>query len=142
MTEKIHNRNILKERRKQLRNSLTTAEAKLWSMLKDSNLENRKFRRQHSVGPYVLDFYCPSEKLCIEMDGAGHFTDRGYEYDTERTEYLRNLNIKVIRFENKDIFDNAEGVLEEIKKFFNANHPCPSLTKEGTFAGKRERFKL
>lgn len=137
MTEKIHNRNILKERRKQLRNSLPPAEAKLWSLLKDSKLENKKFRRQHSVGPYVLDFYCPSEKLCLELDGAGHFTDGGYEYDTERTEYLRNLNIKVIRFENKDIFDNAEGILEEIKKFFHANHPCPSLTKEGNFGKKR-----
>lgn len=86
------------------------------------------------------------------MDGAGHFTDGGYEYDTERTEYLRNLNIKVIRFENKDIFDNAEGILEEIKKFFHANHPCPNsplkiggdkgvVTKDGNF-GKRERLKL
>ena len=98
MQERIHNRNILKQRRKQLRNSLTPAEAKLWSLIKDSQLENRKFRRQHSVGPYVLDFYCPSEKLCIEMDGAGHFTDGGYEYDGERTEYLRNRNIKVVRF--------------------------------------------
>ncbi|MEK6652818.1 MAG: endonuclease domain-containing protein [Nitrospirota bacterium] len=136
MTERIHNRNVLKERRKQLRNSLTPAEAKLWSLLKDSQLENRKFRRQHSIGPYVLDFYCPSEKLCVEMDGAGHFTDGGYEYDTERTEYFKNLNIKVIRFENKDIFDNAEGILEEIRKFFHTNHPCPSLTKEGNFAGE------
>ena len=125
MTERIHNRNILKERRKELRNSLTPAEAKLWSQLKDSKLENRKFRRQHSVGPYVLDFYCPSEKLCIEMDGAGHFTDGGYEYDAERTEYLRSLNIKVIRFENKDIFDNTEGILEEIKKFFIQTTPPP-----------------
>jgi len=133
MPEKIHNINILKERRKELRNSLTPAEAKLWSLIQDSQLENRKLRRQHSVGPYILDFYCPSEKLCIELDGAGHFTDAGYEYDTGRTEYLRGLNIRVIRFENKDVFDNPESVLGEIKKFFLINHPNPSLTKEGSF---------
>jgi very-short-patch-repair endonuclease len=131
LTKRVHNRNILKERRRQLRSSLTPAEAKLWSLLKDSQLENKKFRRQHSVGPYVLDFYCPSEKLCIEMDGAGHFTDGGYEYDTERTEYLRNLNIKVIRFENKDIFDNTEGVLEENKKVLSCKPPLPLLNQGG-----------
>jgi very-short-patch-repair endonuclease len=78
MKEKIHNVKQLKERRKQLRNSLTSAEAKLWGLLKDSQLENRKFRRQHSVGPYILDFYCPSEKLCIELDGEIHYTEAGF----------------------------------------------------------------
>lgn len=137
MQGKIHNRTILKERRKQLRNSLTSAEARLWGLLKNSQLENKKFRRQHSVGHYVLDLYCPSEKLCVELDGAGHFIDGGYDYDTARTEYLKSLNIKVIRFENKDIFDNTEGVLEEIRKFFHTNHPNPFLTKEGNFSGEK-----
>jgi len=118
MADKIHNIKNLKENRKTLRNSLTPAEAKLWSLLKNGQLENRKFRRQHSVGPYVLDFYCPSEKLCIELDGAAHFTDSGHEYDTVRTEYLEALNIRVRRFENKNVFENAEGVLEEIRKLF------------------------
>ena len=126
MNEKVHNRKGLKESRKSLRNTLTPAEARLWSLLQNSRLDNRKFRRQHSVGPYVLDFFCPSERLCIELDGAGHYSDSGYEYDLARTEYLNSLCISVIRFENKDIFENAEGVLEEIRKMFNqANHPCP-----------------
>ena len=137
MTEKVHNIKNLRENRKKLRNSLTPAEAKLWSLLKDSLLEDRKFRRQHSVGPYVLDFYCPTEKLCIELDGMAHFTDEGYEYDTTRTEYLKAMEIRVLRFENKDVFENTEGVLEEIrKKFIPSNHPLPSgypsLTKEGS----------
>jgi very-short-patch-repair endonuclease len=118
MTEKIHNIKVLKENRKRLRNSLTPAEAKLWSLLENSKLENRKFRRQHSVGPYVLDFYCPAEKLCVELDGAAHFTDGGHEYDSARTEYLETLNILVVRFENKDVFENTEGVLEEIRRHF------------------------
>src|SRR3990172_13056637 len=104
MSEKIHNVKNLKENRKKLRNNLTPAEAKLWSLLKNGQLENRKFRRQHSVGQYVLDFYCPSEKLCIELDGIVHLTEEGYEYDTARTEYLKTLNIRVMRFENKDVF--------------------------------------
>ncbi len=130
MIEKIHNIKNLKENRKKLRNSLTPAEAKLWSLLKSSQLENRKFRRQHSVGPYVLDFYCPAEKLCIELDGAAHFTDGGYEYDIARTEYLQALDIRVMRFENKDIFDNTEGVLEEIRRNFSSEsttHSSPPI---------------
>ena len=127
MPEKLHNIRDLKENRKRLRNGLTPAEAKLWSLLKNSQLEKRKFRRQHSVGPYVLDFYCPSERLCIELDGAAHFTDGGYEYDSARTEYLDALNICVIRFENKDVFENTEGVLEEIRRNLTSGQTTSDL---------------
>ena len=127
MPEKLHNIRDLKENRKQLRNRLTPAEAKLWSLLKNSQLEKRKFRRQHSVGPYVLDFYCPSERLCIELDGAAHFTDGGYEYDSARTEYLDALNIYVIRFENKDLFENTERVLAEIRRNFTSGQTTSDL---------------
>ncbi len=126
MPEKLHNIKSMKKNRKKLRNSLTSAEAKLWSLLKNSQLENRKLRRQHSVGPYVLDFYCPSIKLCIELDGAVHFTDGGYEYDSARTEYLKALNIRVIRFENEDVFENTEGVLEEIMRNFSSKQTTSS----------------
>ena len=126
MREQIHNKEVLKVNRRFLRNNLTPAEAKLWSLLKNSQLENRKFRRQHSVGPYVLDFYCPSAKLCVELDGSGHYTKPGFEYDTARSEYLGCLNIKVIRFENKDVFENTEGVLEEIKRSFLSDQPPPA----------------
>jgi very-short-patch-repair endonuclease len=114
----IHNIERLKDNRKSLRNSLTPAEAKLWSLISNSRLSGRKFRRQHSVGPYILDFYCPAERLCIELDGNVHFMDKGYERDEARTEFLKAMNIKVIRFENKDVFENTEGVLEEIRKQF------------------------
>ncbi|MBI4843837.1 MAG: endonuclease domain-containing protein [Nitrospirae bacterium] len=125
MAVKIHNIKNLKVNRKKLRNNLTPAEAKLWSLLKESQIEDRKFRRQHSVGPYVLDFYCPSEKPCIELDGVAHFTDSGYEYDTARTEYLTAFNIRVIRFENKDVFENTEGVLKVIKENFLSKQTTP-----------------
>jgi very-short-patch-repair endonuclease len=123
MMGEIHNAGKLKENRKKLRNNLTPAEAKLWSLISNSRLAGRKFRRQHSIGSYVLDFYCPSERLCIELDGSVHFTDLGYEYDAARTDFLQALNIRVIRFENKDVFENTEGVLEEIKRQFGQTTP-------------------
>ena len=110
----IHNRQILKSRRKELRNNSTPAEKLLWSKLLHSNLGGYKFRRQHSVGAYILDFYCPSEKLAVELDGDSHFTDEAIEYDLQRTAYLNTLNIKVLRFLNTDVYDNLNVVCERI----------------------------
>ena len=125
----IHNRQILKSRRKELRNNSTPAEKLLWSILQHSNLGSYKFRRQHSVGAYILDFYCPSECLAVELDGDSHFTDEAIEYDRERTAYLNALGIKVLRFLNTDVYDNlnvvCERILEEIKGG-NLTTPDPS----------------
>ena len=115
---KIHNRQDLKSRRKDLRNFGTSAEASLWLRLKGKQLEGRKFRRQHSIGKFVADFYCPSEKLVVELDGAGHFTEAGQAYDEKRSRYFRSLGISVIRFENCEVFDRLDAVLEDIKKMF------------------------
>ena len=87
-------------------------------MLQKSQLEGRKFRRQHSVDGHILDFYCPSEKLAIELDGAQHFTVHGSENDAERTACLNQYNIRMIRFENKFVFEQPEYVKEEIRSNF------------------------
>ena len=71
MREPLNNRPELEARRRELRGSLTVAEARLWSCLQRSRL-GWKFRRQHSIGPFIVDFYCPSARLAIELDGAGH----------------------------------------------------------------------
>jgi very-short-patch-repair endonuclease len=71
MPRQVNNRPELKQIRRELRHNLTPAEATLWRCLQNKQLAGRKFRRQHSVGSYVLDFYCPSEMLAIELDGAG-----------------------------------------------------------------------
>ena len=119
MSEQVlHNKTVLKENRKQLRNNSTTAEATLWKALKGSQLADRKFRRQHSIGNYILDFYCPMERLAIELDGAGHFTPEGTRQDQIRDEFLAFNKIRVLRFENKLVFEALEGVLEEIKNHF------------------------
>ena len=112
--------NNLKEQtilRKELRNEGTTAEATLWLSLKGRQVEGMRWRRQFGVGPYILDFYCPQLHLCIELDGAPHYTIQGSENDLQREEWLlQEHGIRTIRFENKDIFINHEGVIEYIRE--------------------------
>lgn len=115
---KVHNKKALQPNRKQLRNNSTSAEAVLWLMLKNSQLQGRKFRRQHSVNNYILDFYCPAEKLAIELDGAQHYTTEGSANDMERDGQLEALQIKVLRFENSALFNNPAAVIAEIQKHF------------------------
>ena len=104
--------------RKELRNHLTPAEAKLWTMLKGAQLDGRKFRRQHSVGRYILDFCCPSERLAIELDGAVHDSEAAQQHDQARTLFLQHFGIKVLRFENQWVFKEPEGVLSAIRSEF------------------------
>ena len=101
-----------------LRKNLTPAEAFLWKHLKARKLEGRRFTKQHSIGSFIVDFYCAAEKLIVELDGAGHMTFNGIEYDENRTNYLENLGYTVIRFENKMVFDNFPSVMMEIKDNF------------------------
>jgi very-short-patch-repair endonuclease len=105
MNKRISNLKHLKIYRKDLRSNLTPAEAALWNKLKNGQLEGRKFRRQHSVGNYILDFYCLIEKLGIELDGQVHFDEDHAEYDKERDEILTMSGIKILRFENKLVFE-------------------------------------
>lgn len=98
-------------KRKELRNNSTSAESVLWNMLKRKQILGMKFRRQHSIGPYILDFYCPFIHLCIELDGHDHYTQAGDTNDSIRSDYLlRYHQIHTLRFENCDIFDSPERV--------------------------------
>jgi very-short-patch-repair endonuclease len=115
----IHNIKSLKPNRKSLRRSLTPAEAILWKNLQRSQAEGMKFRRQHSIGSYVVDFYCPECRLAVELDGEGHFNSIKAEYDARRTAYLNSLNVWVLRFENRTVFENLQGVLEAIRRHVN-----------------------
>jgi very-short-patch-repair endonuclease len=93
----IHNRIKLKGIRKRLRNNMTHAEVILWMHLKSQALDGFKFRRQHSVDKYVLDFYCPEASLAIEIDGITHAGKRAKLNDSEKDNHLRLRNIKVLR---------------------------------------------
>jgi len=111
----IHNISKNDEKRSQLRNSLTPAEALLWRNLKKSQLNGKKFRRQHGIGPYIVDFYCPEVRLAVELDGAGHSSLLQRELDAKRDDLLSNFNVRVLRFENRLVFENLELVLNTIR---------------------------
>jgi len=115
---KLHNRKSLKQHRQRLRGNMTPAEARLWNALKKRKLGGRKFRRQHSIGPYIVDFYCPREKLAIELDGAVHNDLLRASYDAKRQDYIEALGITVLRFENTLIHDYPEDVLKHIRDHF------------------------
>ena len=88
----IHSLPHLSKFRKDLRKKLTPAEAAFWRIVKNSKFEGRKFCGQHSIGTYVLDFYCASEKLAVELDGAGHYSSRGRLEDIERRQFLESTD--------------------------------------------------
>ena len=114
-------------RRRILRNSMPLPEIILWSRLKNKQMKGYKFRRQFSVGSYIIDFYCPSAKLAIEIDGNSHFINQAQEYDTQRQLYIQSFDIRFLRFTNIDVMNNLEHVLELIQ-----NHlPQPLLRKGG-----------
>ena len=116
---KIFNKKELKPIRKELRNNSTYAEVFFWQQVKGRQLEGRKFRRQTSIGNYIVDFYCPEEKLVVELDGEVHCDEEAIKYDEKRTEFLESVGLKVIRFENQDVLKNTEYVLSKIKEYFN-----------------------
>ena len=89
---------------------------KLWHYLRNKKL-GVKFRRQHGIGPYVVDFYCKENNLVIESDGAQHKDEK--EYDKERDNYMETLGIKVLRFWNGEIDKNTEKVLQKIKDYIH-----------------------
>ena len=101
------------KRARHLRRNMTKAETKLWSLLRGNNLGAR-FRRQVPLGPYVLDFACAKLKLAIELDGSQHFTQRGIQSDSKRERYLSECGFTTLRFTDRDVFTNTEGVLETI----------------------------
>jgi very-short-patch-repair endonuclease len=106
----------LKSFRSSLRNRSTSAEAALWKILKSKNLDGRKFRRQYSIGSYIVDFCCPSEKLIIELDGDPHGDYSKIQKDENRDKYLENLGFIVLRFENRFVFQEPEFIKNEIRK--------------------------
>lgn len=103
--------------RRELRNNATPAEAELWKLLKNSQVGGYKFRRQHGIGPYVLDFYCPLLRLCVELDGEVHDAPMADTKDAMRTKYLNEQGITVMRFRNEIVWRNSQGIIEEILEF-------------------------
>ena len=94
----------------------TPAEELLWKRLRRKQLLGKKFRRQFSVGHYIVDFYCVECNLAIELDGARHFEPERQEYESQRTAYLESMGVRIVRFENAELFQDIDLVLEVIRE--------------------------
>jgi very-short-patch-repair endonuclease len=99
------------QRARQLRRTSTDVERRIWSVLRDRRLSRYKFRRQHPIGPYVVDFACTKHALVIELDGGQHADSAS---DACRTAWLESHGWSVIRFWNNDVLNNTDGVIETI----------------------------
>jgi len=108
----LYNNQKNKAKRKFLRGNATDAEKMIWQILRNQQMSGLKFFRQYSVGSYILDFYCPTLRLAIEVDGGQHCDS---EYDIKRTNDLSKENIDVLRFWNNDVLTNLDGVYEKIE---------------------------
>ena len=134
----IMNKPELKSVRKDLRNMSTSAEATLWKLIKGQQIDGLKFRRQHSVGPYILDFYCPQFRLGIELDGEVHSTTEAMDYADNRARFLVNeKNIWVIRFENRVVFENPTRIVEEIREVVKKKEKILPPSPTGTPPSRR-----
>ena len=108
------NRKSEADKRRQLRGSMPDAEVILWSRLKGRQLLGCKFRRQYSVGAFVIDFFSVEIKLGIELDGDSHFQPGAPEYDRKRQQFIESFGIRIVRIVNTEIYENLDGVLEMI----------------------------
>ena len=97
-----------------MRRNLTPAEQALWQALRGRRLNGLKFRCQHPVGPFVLDFYCPARRLAVEVDGDVH--DEQMAHDEARSDELRDYGYRVIRCRNDEVLDNLDAVLDRIRQ--------------------------
>jgi very-short-patch-repair endonuclease len=111
-------------RARRLRRDQTEAEARLWRALRDGQLNGIGFRRQHPVAGFVVDFYAPQQKLIVELDGGQHDEPEQRVFDEKRTQILQQQGHRVIRFWNNEVFENLDGVLEEIWRAAS-NLPSP-----------------
>ena len=108
---------VTQEYARELRLRNTEAEHKLWSLLRNRRLKGKKFRRQHAISNYIVDFYCNECKLVIELDGKFHTTGEAKEYDAARTALLNELGITVLRFWNEQVINDPTKVLGKISEY-------------------------
>jgi len=126
-----HSRLLTVKRR--LRMEMTVVEQRLWSRLRLSQLQGHKFRRQHGIGPYIVDFYCPERSLVLEVDGETHAEANQMRYDKKREAYLKSLGLRIVRYTNEDVLHNLEGVWADLERQVGSTgtSPSPSLPRRG-----------
>lgn len=132
---RIRTLNIHLERRRYLRRASTRPEVAFWEYLRARKFQGLKFRRQYSIGNFVLDFYCPKLRLGIELDGAGHDIPAQQQHDAFRTEWLGSMYIRIVRFRNEEVMCDIEGVLKKLKEITTSSNSSslPPLPPAGEY---------
>ena len=120
---KLYNRQADREKRKVLRHNMTEAEKILWEELKKKEIFNARWKRQHPVDIFIVDFYCHRFKLAIEVDGEIHLNEEILEHDDGREYEIEKFGIKILRFTNKEVFEDIESVRNRILKEINSLSP-------------------
>lgn len=100
--------------RRNLRHNLTPPERLFWSKVANRNFFDLKFRKQHGIGEYIVDFYCSEKSIIIELDGDSHASSQ--ERDEKRTNYLSGLGYTIVRYQNRDVLNNISGVMEDLAR--------------------------
>jgi very-short-patch-repair endonuclease len=114
----------MQTRARELRRAMTPAEKKLWQAIRYRQLAGAHFRRQHAIGPYIVDFFCAKAKLVVEVDGDIHGDPQQAAYDAQRTNWLNEQkDYDVIRFWNAEVLHNLDGVLARILEALNKSAP-------------------
>ena len=121
-TRKVKRRynKVLKPLSRKLRSQMTDAETTLWSKLRRKQLQNLQFYRQKPLGRFIVDFYCPTARLVIEIDGGQHYTKEGVDLDTNRDAELNEMGLHVLRFSNRDVLGKMEGVIVQIAEHLDS----------------------
>ena len=115
----IFNKSEYKQRRQELRRNMPEPERKLWQILRNQQM-GVKFRRQHGIGHYIVDFSCPQLKLVIEVDGDSHCSEEAQGYDAVREGFMQSLGIMTIRFKNDEVMQHIEGVYQHLKNYIDS----------------------
>ena len=123
-----YNKN-LKQPSRDLRNNMTDAEQLLWQRLRRKQILGLQFYRQKPILNFIVDFYCPAANLVIECDGGQHYTAEGLEADRARDLALAQLGLNMLRFDNRQILTEIDGVVEKIYCVVNRKHPLNAIAK-------------
>ncbi len=119
--------------KRRLRSNQTQAEQSLWLKLQRKQIQGLKFRRQHGIGPYIVDFFCPKKRLVLEVDGDTHATKAQHTKDHTREEYLKSLGLQVVRYTNNEVLSNLGGVLEDLTRRLLEDSASPNVPSSETF---------
>ena len=121
--------------KRRLRSNSTRAEELLWAKLRHKQFFTVKFRRQHGIGPYIVDFFCPEKRLVVEVDGDTHATETQQTKNHTREEYLRSLGLQVVRYTNDEVLNNLDGIFEDVSQRLSkeSTSPNPSIQRRRKF---------